>query len=358
MTPNYHGGQVLQEATSKSSQRESHSASGRHQNSAQTSTDIPSKQAESLQSLSPEARLSNERAIRAFNLNPRRGIELVKEAIGGASQIANWFITTPGLNKGKIGEWLGDAYEENVQTLAAFAFAFSFQGRSFEDALRMYCSKFEMPLGENKKIDRICEAFANSYAALNPGVFSSVDVVHILSFSCVTLNLDVHRLREVRVKSEEAFIANHRGVDGGADRALLGELYRSIVAREIVAPVERAAEGSGVMFTDPVKMGWLRKQGGRAKSWTKRWFIYCDTTLFYFENEHDIDPKGLFFPVENMKAHMSIKRQVTVEPKAGDFLKSAKFDKAGEMVNGNHKTLILTAPSQREAGEWTALLNN
>mmetsp|Transcript_74120 Transcript_74120/g.149343 ORF Transcript_74120/g.149343 Transcript_74120/m.149343 type:complete len:388 (+) Transcript_74120:134-1297(+) len=351
---------VLQDATSeKSSLRESGSAGGKNANSALASTDTQAKQTETKQGMSPEAKLSNERAIRAFNLNPRRGIELVKEKVGGAA-LAEWLLTTPGLNKGKIGEWLGDTYEENVQTLAAFAFAFSFQRKSFEDALRTYCSAFEMPLGESKKVDRICEAFANSYAAMNPGAFSSVDVVHILSFSCVMLNLEVHRLRDVRVKSEEAFLANHRGMDdGGADRKLLTDLYRSITSREFTSPVERADEGSGVLFTDPVKIGWLRKQGGRAKSWTKRLFIYCDSTLFYFENEHDIDPKGLFFPVENMRANTSMvnKKQIIVEPKVGGFLKSAKFDKSGEMVNGNHKTLVLTAPSQREAGEWAALLN-
>jgi predicted negative regulator of RcsB-dependent stress response len=37
------------------------------------------------QELSAEARQSRERAIRAFNLNPRRGVELIVEAIGGST---------------------------------------------------------------------------------------------------------------------------------------------------------------------------------------------------------------------------------------------------------------------------------
>ena len=44
----------------------------------------------------------------------------------------------------------------------------------------------------------------------------------------------------------------------------------------------------------------MRKQGGIHKGWSKRWFILSASTLFYFQNENDIDPRG-FFPLENVE---------------------------------------------------------
>jgi hypothetical protein len=175
-----------------------------------------------------------------------------------------------------------------------------------------------------------------------------VDAVHILAFACATL--DHSQL------PQDAFIANHRGVNGGQDcpRHLLESLYRSIVAHALVAPVEKG-EGAGLLFTAPVKQGWLRKRGGRHKGWARRYFILCDATLFYFESEGDVDPKG-FFLLENLKA-VAEKKQVTLSPKVGAFVRSAKFDKAGEMVIGNHKTLIMAADTEREAFEWSSLLS-
>lgn len=181
-----------------------------------------------------------------------------------------------------------------------------------------------------------------------------MDAVHIISFSCARLNLERSSNGKV---SEEAFVANHRGINGGQDcpRHLLLALYRSILTDAMVAPVEQG-EGSGILFTAPVKQGWLRKQGGRHSSWARRYFILCDATLFYFENEGDVDPKG-FFPLENLKAAQQEKKQVALAPKVGAYLRSAKFDRAGEMIIGNHKSLVLAAATERDASEWSSVLS-
>ena len=36
-------------------------------------------------------------------------------------------------------------------------------------------------------------------------------------------------------------------------------------------------------FFNPDREGWLWKQGGRYKSWKRRWFILNDNCLYYFE---------------------------------------------------------------------------
>jgi len=36
-------------------------------------------------------------------------------------------------------------------------------------------------------------------------------------------------------------------------------------------------------FFNPIREGWLWKQGGRYKTWKRRWFILNDGCLYYFE---------------------------------------------------------------------------
>lgn len=282
-----------------------------------------------------------------------------------------------GINKEKLGEWLGEEGSENNHVLSEFCYSFHFQGQTLENALRIFCSKIKIPY-DNHKIDRIMDSFATSYFSMNKGSFSSADTIHKISFSCIMLNRDCHPSTNnnksngsggassmntftttVNKKtSEEAFIANHRGIDSGQDlsREFLQTLYRSISENEITTPLEQNND-SVVLFTNPDKHGWLKKQGGRHKGWAKRYFLLSDATLFYFENEGDIDPKG-FFPLENLTCNIlpNNKKQVILLPKVGDVVNSAKFDNNGEMVIGNHKTLILTATTENEASEWAAFL--
>jgi hypothetical protein len=397
---------------------------------------------EERQKKADESRRTCERCIRAFNLNPRKGIALIKEfcvtaagdidplvssetAALGQSALPKTYPTlgaflyenAANLNKSKLGQWLGEATAENARALADFARAFgeqSFRGETLEVGLRAFCRRVKLP-AESKKLDRIMDAFAGAYVSEQQGngytgsriatdsagapfIFSSTDAVHILAFSCVTLNQDTHAatLASLEVSNynnnnppsrpsstEESFIANHRGIDNGSDlpRGLLEGLYRSIVSNPIVTPLNEAkdhadltasgenGEGSGngaetgvsggaILFTHPLRQGWLKKQGGsKSKSWARRWFVVCDATLFYFAAEGDIgQPKGCF-PLGDLVATAE-KKQIQLAPKSGkDYLKSAKFDRRGEMVVGNHRTLTLSAASEKEAVSWIEALN-
>ena len=78
------------------------------------------------------------------------------------------------------------------------------------------------------------EAFAKSYVAQNPQALT-LDGAHILAFSAVMLNTDLHnrslkksRSKTMRRMTEEEFINNNRGIDSGKDvpREVLERLYR------------------------------------------------------------------------------------------------------------------------------------
>lgn len=56
-------------------------------------------------------------------------------------------------------------------------------------------------------------------------------------------------------------------------------------------------------FFNPDREGWLMKQGGRYKSWKRRWFILNDNCLYYFEYTTDKEPRGII-PLENIEVRV------------------------------------------------------
>ena len=53
------------------------------------------------------------------------------------------------------------------------------------------------------------------------------------------------------------------------------------------------------MFGAGACEGWLWKQGGKVRSWKRRWVILSKSVLYYFEGEKESSPKGLV-PLENV----------------------------------------------------------
>ena len=102
----------------------------------------------------------------------------------------------------------------------------------------------------------------------------------------------------------------NRGINDGGDlpRELLASLFDSIKTEPfkvnsskmwlfIIFPIFMSFnsnsinyqipedDGNDLMHTffNPDREGWLWKQGGRVKSWKRRWFILNDNCLYYFE---------------------------------------------------------------------------
>ena len=100
------------------------------------------------------------------------------------------------------------------------------------------------------------------------------------------------------------------------------------------------------------KRGFLTKEGGKHKSWKKRYFVLTDNCLYYFVKESDNEPKGIV-PLENLKVMECKERKHTFEIRSDDkFIKSAKTDSGGRMVSGNHEHYRIQASSHEEMLEW------
>ena len=105
--------------------------------------------------------------------------------------VARFLKTTEGLDKAKIGEYLGEKYvrkypyqydffnlfllfsykccrhDFNIKVLHNFIDNFSFKDMHIDIALRRLLSTFRLP-GEAQKIDRMMEKFAERYFNQNP----------------------------------------------------------------------------------------------------------------------------------------------------------------------------------------------
>ncbi|EIW73609.1 hypothetical protein TREMEDRAFT_25229 [Tremella mesenterica DSM 1558] len=177
--------------------------------------------------------------IKQFNYKPKRGIEFLVEhgfLRKTPHDLARFLLSTEGLSKAMIGEYLGEADEFNVATMHAFVDMLDFSGARFTDAVRMYLQAFRLP-GEAQKIDRFMLKFAERFMHNNPEtVFANADTAYILAFSVIMLNTDAHNknMKQKRMTKSE-FVKNNRGINDGKDlpEEFLGEVYDEIQNEEI-----------------------------------------------------------------------------------------------------------------------------
>ncbi|KAL6551575.1 hypothetical protein OROGR_007729 [Orobanche gracilis] len=174
-----------------------------------------------------------------FNRDPKKGLEflqglnLLPDKLEPRS-VACFFRYTVGLEKNLIGDFLGSHDEFCVQVLHEFARIFDFRDMNLDTALRIFLETFRLP-GESQKIQRVLEAFAESYFEQSPDILVNKDAALLLSYSLIMLNTDQHNSQVKKKMSEEDFVRNNRKINGGNDlpRDLLCELYHSICENEI-----------------------------------------------------------------------------------------------------------------------------
>eukprot|EP00908_Phaeocystis_cordata_P012757 Transcript_23752.p2 GENE.Transcript_23752~~Transcript_23752.p2 ORF type:complete len:535 (+),score=238.14 Transcript_23752:46-1650(+) len=297
------------------------------------------------------------KAAAQFNKNPKHTVAALREGKEELSdrrysylEIAQWFLTAERLSKKSIGDYMGRNDEHAVKTIDAFLSLLDFGPLSFDEALRFFLSLFRLP-GEAQQIDRIMQKFADRYTEAHPDTFASADTAYILAFSLIMLNTDAHS-DQIPVKMTlDQFISNNRGIgENGSDLpdALLTQLYQSIQANEII--IEQRE------YIKSVREGWLGKQGGRVKTWKRRYVILSGNVLYYFKSPKDKAPAG-FLPLENIevRAHKE-KNQFELVPAEGQMLKSVKMatDKKnqGGFEQGHHKSFMFKANDAEELDRW------
>lgn len=88
-----------------------------------------------------------------------------------------------------LGEYVVKQEKPFVKT---FVESFDFTGIDYLNSLRIFLTFFVLR-GEAMQIDRIMETFAFHWFSQNPNsIFASRDVVYVLCFSVIMLNVDAH----------------------------------------------------------------------------------------------------------------------------------------------------------------------
>jgi cytohesin len=105
----------------------------------------------------------------------------------------------------------------------------------------------------------------------------------MLAFSLIMLNTDLHNPSIKNKMTKEQFVKNNTGTGLGEDlpREFLLDVYQRILEKEIKMEAEDAVFGNALVQ----KSGWLTKQGGRVKTWKRRWFILSGNVLYYFKEK-------------------------------------------------------------------------
>ncbi|CAE6422038.1 unnamed protein product, partial [Rhizoctonia solani] len=177
--------------------------------------------------------------IRQFNFKQKRGIQFFIEKGFIESRtpmnIARFLISTDGLSKAALGEYLGEGEEENIAIMHGFVDLIDFTGLSFVEALRAFLQSFRLP-GESQKIDRFMLKFAARYVSQNPqSVFKDADPAYVLAYSVIMLNTDAYNPQVKKRMTKADFIKNNRGINDGSDlpEELLSGIFDDIHAKEI-----------------------------------------------------------------------------------------------------------------------------
>ena len=145
---------------------------------------------------------------------------------------------------------------------------------------------------------------------------------------------------------------NHvRGINDGEDLPpdfVLGT-YDKISSNEI------KMESDTNMFSGAQKSGYCTKQGGKIRSWKKRYFVLDQHQLFYFKDV----PKGGdvpigIIPLENLKVRedKATKHGFRIYSEDGSIIKSVRISKSGAPRQGNHAFYLVGASSAEEQKAW------
>lgn len=342
-------------------------------------------------------------ALELFKRNPGDAIELLIEAElleDNCSAVAKWLFEREDVDKASLGLFLSRDKNWNTAILESFVELFDFHDLEFDSALRRFLFKFRLP-GEAQKIDRLMDKFAVRYYAQNATwpapplpntppawiptpLFANKDAIYVLAFSIIMLNTDAHNpaIKKANKMTKAQFIRNVSGINDGADfpDRFLSELYDRIVTNEIKMETEADEEASGksprgrkgsvsgggpggsggsAEFKDAELKGYLMKQGGKVKTWKRRWFVLDGNCLFYFEGADEKDPLGII-PLENLVVNpaTSSKRRYSFmlqNPNEGPI--KATVRKGSSMVVGNHENYVFQAANEQEFSLWLDSLN-
>jgi len=299
-----------------------------------------------------------QKAVIKFNTKPDSAIQWMKEnqvIEGRADEVAKFLFEKDNLNIYKVGDFLSDVKNFSREVLKEYLKLFDFTNVSYENAIRIFLSKFHLP-GEAQKIDRVMEQFASRYCECNPGVFPNPDTAYILSFSIIMLNTDAHQSAIKHKMTKKQFIQNNKGIALGKDlpEDFLNSIYDNVVKNVIKID-------SDPILRKAVHHGWLYKQGTN-NQWQKHYFVVSNNCLYYYTSEKDKDKDPhVIIPLEGLSVQLVDMKGLyqycfkIFNSSGAEKVKSVKLLQSGPK-EGQHKHFLLAAESEEQLNIWMAAI--
>jgi hypothetical protein len=307
-----------------------------------------------------------ERAIELFNEKPKRGLQyltdngFIRPPPHNLDDIVKFLMTSPGMSKAQIGQYLGTRGELPEAVLAHFVNSLDFNNKKFDDCVRMYFREF-FPPGEADPIYRMMEKFGQHFASVNEGLFESDDAPLVLAYAVLMLNTDLHNAAITSKITEDQFIHNLRGCNKGNDisREFLADIFQRIAKNEIKMKDDNDYRGGRPAGTswraaviETLTKGAEFLKYGRAGSPHDRWvYVTPDLKHVCYASKFGKASNDQMIPVSNITRIIKgmdtavFDRQIDQEQKL-------KYEKRCFSLDAGTRTLDIQAKGEIEAKQF------
>ncbi|KAG6034217.1 hypothetical protein E4U41_006649 [Claviceps citrina] len=112
------------------------------------------------------------------------------------------------IQKDKAAAWMGEQGPIRQRTLQAYMELYNFTDQSVLGSLRRVCERLVLK-AETQQVDRILVAFSKRWCDCNPHHgFKATDVIHMICYSIMLLNTDLHVAKIEQKMTRSQFIKN------------------------------------------------------------------------------------------------------------------------------------------------------
>ncbi|KAK2595406.1 hypothetical protein QQS21_006880 [Conoideocrella luteorostrata] len=112
------------------------------------------------------------------------------------------------IQKDKAAAWMGEQGPVRQRTLQAYMELYDFRDQSILSSLRQVCGRLLLR-AETQQVDRILVAFSRRWCNCNPQHgFKATDVIHMICYSIILLNTDLHLADIEQKMTRSQFIKN------------------------------------------------------------------------------------------------------------------------------------------------------
>ena len=305
-------------------------------------------------SLEAEIQRENELndAIYRFNVKPHRGISVLCSVLGvdpTPQNIAHLMHTVNGLEGIKIGNFL--SRPENTEILKCYFREINLKQPILPALRRAFAGRMTIPQ-DSDNIDRTVEQFAAVYLEQNPETKLDLDSIHLLCFSIIMLNTDLHLPKIPRRMTPIDFINNLRGgvsAEQISDAELV-HIYNDLKANEL--QFSGSSRVTLALCAPEIKGYLSKKTDGFFSFWTTHFFVLTDSCLYYFDKPGDQSPIGVLKLADvNVSICDQEKRRILID--AGrNFVQYVKYKKTGPLLISGVKRVWLEVQEKATFEKW------